>query len=94
MRLPDREVQHRFLGKLESDEVFGPSVMFVGLDAAEEADALSHVHQGIAVGELTEVECPSDSSADGGATTWQRSEWAFPAAEELALREQDEASLE
>jgi len=94
MRLPNGEVQHRFLGELQTDEVFGASVMLVGLDAAEEADALRRVHEGIAVGEFAEVERPADRGADGGAASGQDGERAFPPAEKLTLGEQEQAVLE
>jgi hypothetical protein len=80
-------VQHRLLRELESDEILGTSVMLVGLDAPEEADALRHVHQGVAIGEFTEVERTADGGADCGAPTRQNGEWALASAEELALRE-------
>ena len=94
MRLPDGEVQHRFLGKLESDEVFGASVMFVGFDATEEANALGDVHQSVAVGEFAEVERPPNGSTDRGPATGQRGQRPLAPTEEFPLREQDEASLE
>jgi hypothetical protein len=67
VRLPDREVQHRLLREFKPDEIFGASIMFVGLDATEEADALRGMHERVAVGEFTEVECATDGGADGGA---------------------------
>jgi hypothetical protein len=45
------------------------------------------VHQGVAVGEFTEVERAADGGADCGAPTRQNGEWALASAEELALRE-------
>ena len=81
VRLPDGEVQHGLLRELEADEVFGAPVVFVGLDASEEADALGRVHEGVAVGEFAEVERASDRGADGGASAWQDGERALAAAE-------------
>ena len=66
MRLPHGEVEHRLLCEFESDENLGASVMLVGFDAAKETDALRHVHERVAIGEFTKVECAPDGGADGG----------------------------
>ena len=69
MRFPQGEVQHRFRGKLQADEVFGSAIVFVGLDAAEEADALGGVDECVAVGDFTEVKGTPHGGADGGASS-------------------------
>ena len=43
--------------------------MFVGLDAAEKADALGRMHECVAVGEFAEVKGTPHSGADGGASS-------------------------
>ena len=94
MRLPHGEVQHRFQGELQADEILGASVVLVGLDAAEEADALRGVHEGVAVGEFAEVERAADGGADGGAAARQDGERTLASAEELAFGQQEQAVLE
>jgi hypothetical protein len=87
-------VQHRLFCEFKPDEIFGTPVMLVGLDAPEEANALSHVHQGVAVGEFAEIERPADGGADGRAPSGQDGERAFASAEELAFGEQEQAVFE
>ena len=94
MRLPDGEVQHRLLGEFQTDEVFGAAVVFVGLDAAEEANALGDVHQSVAVGEFAEVERPPDGGPDRGAAAGQGGQRPLAPTEELSFRQQDQSVLE
>ena len=94
MRLPHGEVQHRFQGELQADEILGAPVVLVRLDAAEETDALRGVHERVAVGEFAEVEGAADGGADGGAAARQDGERTFASAEELAFGQQEQAVLE
>ena len=94
MRLPHGEVQHRFQGELQADEILGTSVVLVGLDAAEEADALRGVDEGVAVGEFAEVERAAHRGADGGTSTGQDGERALAAAEELPFGQEHQAFFE